>query len=130
MHAAKPLRHVPLSRNCVWIFAQSAIQFFTGKQKFVDAGGRVDKLRRSSILTDKEAEEADGVPPFYSFLKKFGYRNNMPGKEKVLMKFIHCADIHLDSPFTLMSASDAVSRRSQLRSDFSSAVLYCKVRGL
>lgn len=66
---------------------------------------------------------------FYSFLKKFGYRNNMPGKEKVLMKFIHCADIHLDSPFTLMSASDAVSRRSQLRSDFSSAVLYAKSEG-
>ena len=42
------------------------------------------------------------------------------------MKFLHCADIHLDSPFSLYLPSDAGKRRTELRSNFSSAVLYAK----
>lgn len=45
------------------------------------------------------------------------------------MKFIHCADIHLDAPFSLLSPSDAGKRRTELRSDFSGAVLYAKTEG-
>lgn len=45
------------------------------------------------------------------------------------MKFLHCADIHLDSPFSLALPADAGKRRTELRSDFSSAVLYAKTEG-
>ena len=46
-----------------------------------------------------------------------------------MMKFLHCADIHLDSPFTLRSPDEAGKRRTELRSDFCSAVLYAKTEG-
>ncbi|MBO4343946.1 MAG: metallophosphoesterase [Clostridia bacterium] len=42
------------------------------------------------------------------------------------MKFIHCADLHLDSPFTLSSYSEAGKRRAELRNDFSALVSYAK----
>jgi len=42
------------------------------------------------------------------------------------MKFIHCADIHLDSAFTLTNPADAGRRRNELRAAFSSLVLYAK----
>lgn len=42
------------------------------------------------------------------------------------MKFIHCADIHLDSAFTLSNPSEAGRRRNELRAAFSSLVLYAK----
>lgn len=45
------------------------------------------------------------------------------------MKFIHCADIHLDSPFTLTSPEEARRRRTELRSVFSSLVLHAKTAG-
>lgn len=45
------------------------------------------------------------------------------------MKFVHCADIHLDSPFTLTSPEEARRRRTELRADFSSLVLYAKTSG-
>lgn len=45
------------------------------------------------------------------------------------MKFIHCADIHLDSPFTLTSQGEAVRRRTELRADFSSLVLHARAEG-
>lgn len=45
------------------------------------------------------------------------------------MKFIHSADIHLDSPFTLASPAEARARRTELRAAFSSAVLFAKTEG-
>lgn len=42
------------------------------------------------------------------------------------MKILHCADIHLDSPFTISDALEAEKRRLALRSTFSSIVLYAK----
>ena len=50
-------------------------------------------------------------------------------KEDKTMKFLHCADIHLDSPFSLALPADAGKRRTELRSVFSSAVLYAKTEG-
>ncbi len=45
------------------------------------------------------------------------------------MKIIHCADIHLDSPFTLSDPTQASKRRHALRSTFSNLVLYAKTKG-
>lgn len=45
------------------------------------------------------------------------------------MKFIHCADLHLDSAFTITGASDANKKRNELRSAFSSLVLHGKSEG-
>lgn len=45
------------------------------------------------------------------------------------MKFIHCADIHLDSPFTLTSSEESLRRRTELRADFSSLVLHARAQG-
>ena len=45
------------------------------------------------------------------------------------MKFIHCADIHLDSAFTLSNPTEASRRRNELRSAFSSLVLYARSEG-
>ena len=50
-------------------------------------------------------------------------------RKEELMKFVHCADIHLDSPFTLTSPEESRRRRTELRSDFSSLVLYAKTSG-
>ncbi len=45
------------------------------------------------------------------------------------MKFIHCADIHLDSPFALSAAFDSARRRTELRAAFASLVLFAKTEG-
>lgn len=45
------------------------------------------------------------------------------------MKFLHCADLHLDSPFTLSTPEESRRRRTELRSDFSSLVLLAKSEG-
>lgn len=45
------------------------------------------------------------------------------------MKFIHCADVHLDSAFTLTNPAEAGRRRNELRAAFSSLVLYAKSEG-
>ena len=42
------------------------------------------------------------------------------------MKFVHCADVHLDSAFTLTNPTDAGRRRNELRAAFSSLILYAK----
>ena len=47
----------------------------------------------------------------------------------VMIKIFHLSDIHLDSPFSLCSAGEAEKRRMELRSSFSSAVLYAKEQG-
>ncbi len=44
-------------------------------------------------------------------------------------KIIHCADIHLDAPFSLNTSDEAEKRRNELRSTFSSLVLYAKNNG-
>ncbi len=46
------------------------------------------------------------------------------------MKIIHCADIHLDSPFTLSDPTLAEKRRHALRSAFSNLVLFAKTNAV
>lgn len=43
-----------------------------------------------------------------------------------MLKVIHCADIHLDAPFSLSKPAESERRRSELRSAFSSLVMYAK----
>ena len=43
-----------------------------------------------------------------------------------MIKIIHCADVHLDSPFTLNDPRNAEQRRWELRSTFTSLVMYAK----
>lgn len=45
------------------------------------------------------------------------------------MKFIHCADVHLDSPFTSLDAVNSEKRRLSLRSAFASLMLSAKTSG-
>lgn len=45
------------------------------------------------------------------------------------VKILHCADIHLDSPFSLSSPSQAERRRIEMRSAFTSAVMYARHNG-
>jgi DNA repair exonuclease len=44
-------------------------------------------------------------------------------------KIIHCADVHLDAPFTLSNAEQSEKRRTELRSTFTSLVMYAKTVG-
>ena len=46
-----------------------------------------------------------------------------------MVKVIHCADIHLDSPFTLSDPRDAELRRMELRATFTSLVMYARNNG-
>ena len=46
-----------------------------------------------------------------------------------MIKIFHCADIHLDSPFSLCSPREAESRRTELRAAFTSAVMYAREAG-
>ncbi|MBE6622238.1 MAG: hypothetical protein E7630_04745 [Ruminococcaceae bacterium] len=46
------------------------------------------------------------------------------------MKILHCADIHLDSPFRSGSAEKSEVRRRELRGTFSSLMLYVKTEGI
>ncbi len=43
-----------------------------------------------------------------------------------MVKILHTADMHLDSPFTLMDASLSEARRADLRSAFSALMMYAK----
>ena len=46
------------------------------------------------------------------------------------VKFLHCADLHLDSPFSLLDAKKAETRKIELRSVFSSAVMTAKAENV
>ena len=43
-----------------------------------------------------------------------------------MIKILHTADMHLDSPFTLMDSSLSEARRADLRSAFSALMMYVK----
>ena len=43
-----------------------------------------------------------------------------------MIKVFHCADIHLDSPFSMYSPREAESRRTELRAAFTSACLFAR----
>lgn len=43
-----------------------------------------------------------------------------------MLKIFHCADIHLDSPFSLFSSREAESRRTELRAAFTSALMFAR----
>ena len=43
-----------------------------------------------------------------------------------MLKIFHCADIHLDSPFSLFSPRESESRRTELRAAFTSAIMYAR----
>ena len=43
-----------------------------------------------------------------------------------MAKIFHCADIHLDSPFSLFSPREAEKRRTELRAAFTSALMYAR----
>lgn len=46
-----------------------------------------------------------------------------------MIKIIHCADVHLDSPFTLNDPRNAEMRRREIRNSFISLVMYAKNYG-
>lgn len=43
-----------------------------------------------------------------------------------MIKVFHCADIHLDSPFSLFSPREAEKRRTELRAAFTSALMFAR----
>lgn len=43
-----------------------------------------------------------------------------------MAKVFHCADIHLDSPFSLFSPGEAEKRRTELRAAFTSALMFAR----
>ena len=43
-----------------------------------------------------------------------------------MVKILHTADIHLDSPFSLLDVKKAQARKAELRGTFSSMMLYAK----
>ena len=45
------------------------------------------------------------------------------------LKVFHCADLHLDAPFSLFTPGEADRRRIELRSAFTSAVLFARSNG-
>ncbi len=47
-----------------------------------------------------------------------------------MLKVLHCADIHLDSPFKSTNAGRSEIRRRELRSSFSSMMLYVKTNNI
>ncbi len=47
-----------------------------------------------------------------------------------MVKILHMADLHLDSPFSLKSADAAAASRQMLRGTFTSAVLYARTAGI
>ena len=46
-----------------------------------------------------------------------------------MIKIFHCADIHLDSPFSLYSPREAESRRTELRAAFTGALMFAREQG-
>lgn len=47
-----------------------------------------------------------------------------------MIKFMHCADLHLDSPFSLDDPHKAEQRRAELRGAFASMMLFAKTEGV
>lgn len=47
-----------------------------------------------------------------------------------MIKFMHCADLHLDSPFSLDDPRKAEQRRAELRGAFTSMMLFAKTEGV
>lgn len=47
-----------------------------------------------------------------------------------MIKILHCADIHLDAPFTAHESNKAEARRTELRGTFSSMMLWAKTNGI
>lgn len=45
-----------------------------------------------------------------------------------MIRLLHCADLHLDSPFSLRSPREAERRRTELRSDFTSILTYIRAQ--
>ncbi len=43
-----------------------------------------------------------------------------------MLKFLHCADIHLDTPFSLLDIEQSELRRAELRTTFSSMMCYIR----
>ncbi len=43
-----------------------------------------------------------------------------------MIKLFHCADIHLDSPFAMLSPREAAKRRTELRAAFTSALMFAQ----
>ena len=43
-----------------------------------------------------------------------------------MARIFHCADIHLDSPFSLVSPNEAERRRTELRAAFTSALMFAR----
>ena len=43
-----------------------------------------------------------------------------------MLRFLHCADAHLDTPFSMEDLENADVRRAELRSAFSSMMLYIR----
>lgn len=45
-----------------------------------------------------------------------------------MIKVFHCADVHLDSPFSLFSPREAEGRRTELRAAFTGAMMFARER--
>ena len=43
-----------------------------------------------------------------------------------MAKILHIADVHLDSPFSLLDPQKSQARRNELRGTFTSAMMYAK----
>jgi len=50
-------------------------------------------------------------------------------RKPTMLKILHCADVHLDSPFASLSADRAEVRRNELRAAFTSMLLYARLNG-
>ena len=44
-----------------------------------------------------------------------------------MAKILHIADVHLDSPFSLLDPQKSQARRNELRGTFTSAMMYAKM---
>lgn len=47
-----------------------------------------------------------------------------------MIRILHCADLHLDTPFSLHTPREAERRRTELRADFTSVTLYIRTYGV
>ncbi len=47
-----------------------------------------------------------------------------------MLKFMHCADLHLDSPLSRLELSKAEVRRNEIRAAFTSLTLYARMNGI
>ena len=51
-------------------------------------------------------------------------------KKNTHIRFLHCSDIHLDTPFVGLSAEKSDERRRELRSTFQRLMQYVRDRGV